>query len=227
MATAGRLLDSNARDAVLAELPAAVAGDEAAARRYARAWHTLVVELVADRLGAPPAAVGVLDHVALTAPFSPGGPLRALVSAAASIIPSMTVSTPATAPIELPDTLDYRRFARVVLRELSGSGTGLERVMAAWQLSVTDLARVFGVARQAVQQWLNSGVPPARQVKLLAVLRVAELLERNLQPDRIPAVVRTSARSYGGRSILEAIAAGDHDAVLASVERSFDWSATA
>ena len=56
---------------------------------------------------------------------------------------------------------------------------------------------------------------------------MAELLERNLQPERIPAVVRTPARAYGGRSILEAIAADDHDAVLASVERSFDWSSTA
>ena len=227
MATAARLLAPDTRDAVLAELPAAIAGDEAAARRYAQAWHALVVELLADRPDVPSTAGDILDHVAITAPFLRGGPLQALVSAAAGIIPSMTGSFPAIAPLELPDTLDYQRFARVVLRELSGAGTGLERVMAAWQLSVTDVARLFGVARQAVQQWLDDGVPPARQVKLLAVLRMAELLERNLQPERIPAVVRTPARAYGGRSILEAIAADDHDAVLASVERSFDWSSTA
>ena len=224
MATAARLLAPDTRDALLAELPAAISGDEAAARRYARAWHALVVELLADHPDVPSTAADVLDHVALTAPFFSGGALRALVSAAATIIPSMTGSFPAIAPVELPDTLDYQRFVRAVLRELSGAGTGLEHVMAAWQLSVTDVARLFGVARQAVQQWLDDGVPPARQVKLLAVLRVAELLERNLQPERIPAVVRTPARAYGGRSILDAIAGDDHDAVLASVERSFDWS---
>jgi hypothetical protein len=227
MATAARLLTSDTRDAVLAEVPTAIAGDEAAARRYARAWHALVVELLADRAGVPSTAADVLDHVALTAPFFPGGPLRALVSAAAAIIPSMTGSSPATAPLELPHTLDYQRFVRVVLRELSGAGTGLERVMAAWQLSVTDVARLFGVARQAVQQWLDAGVPPGRQVKLLTVLRTAELLERNLRSERIAAIVRTPAEAYGGRSILEAIAAGDQDEILATVERSFDWSSTA
>ena len=226
MATAARHLASDTRDVVLAELPAAITGDQAAARRYARAWHDLVEELLADRPVLSSAAADVLDHVALTAPFFPGGPFRALVSAAAAIIPSMTGTSPATSPFELPDTLDYHRFARAVLRELSGAGTGLERVMAAWQLSVTDVARLFGVARQAVQQWLDDGVPPARQVKLLAMLRVAELLERNLQPERIPAVVRTTARTYGGRSMLEAIAADEHEAVLASVERSFEWSST-
>jgi hypothetical protein len=227
MATATRLLDPDTRDAVLAELPAAIAGDDAAARRYARAWHALVEELLADRPGVSSTAADILDHVAITAPFSPRGPLQALVSATAGIIPSMTGSFPATAPFELPDPLDYQRFARVVLRELSGAGTGLERVMAAWQLSISDVARLFGVARQAVQQWLDVGVPPARQVKLVAILRTAELLERNLQAERIAAVVRTPARAYGGRSILEATAADDHAAVLASVERSFDWSSTA
>jgi hypothetical protein len=227
MVTAARLLSSGTRDVVMAELPAAVAGDEGAARRYARAWHDLVVELLSDRPDVPPTASDILDHVALTAPFAPGGPLRALVSAAAAIIPSMTGSFPALAPLELPDTLDYQRFTRVVLRELSGPGTGVERVMVAWQLSVTDVARLFGVARQAVQQWLADGMPPARQVKLLAMLRLTELLERNLQPERIPGVVRTPARAYGGRSILEAISADEHAAVLGSVERSFDWSSIA
>jgi hypothetical protein len=227
MATAARLLAPDSRSAVLAELPAAIAGDDGAARRFARAWHALVVELLADRPEAPSTAADVLDHVALTAPFLPGGPLRALVSAAAGIIPSMTGSAPAIAPLELPDTLEYRRFARAVLRELSGTGSGLERVMATWQLSITDVARLFGVARQAVQQWLDDGVPPARQVKLLAILRMAELLERNLQPERISAIVRTTARTYGARSILEAIADNDQAAVLESIERSFDWSSSA
>ena len=227
MVIATRPSVSDPQSAVLAYLAPALAGDEAATRRYARAWHALVRELLATRAGAPAAAADVLDHLALSAPFAPGGPLRALMSAATGIMPDMTRSVPSTPPLELPDTLDYQRFARVVLQELSGAGTGLERVMAAWQLSVADVARVFRVARQAVQQWLSGGVPPARQPKLATVCRIADLLERNLQPNRIPAVVRTPAETYGGRSMLRMIADDDHDELLASVERSFDWSATA
>jgi hypothetical protein len=95
---------SDAQSAVLADLPAALAGDEAAARRYARAWHALVRELLVGRAEAPSAAADVLDHLALTAPFAPEGPLRALMSAAGGIIPAMTGSVPATAP-SVPDTL--------------------------------------------------------------------------------------------------------------------------
>jgi hypothetical protein len=218
---------TDARHVVLAELPAALSGDEDAARRYAHAWHELVREILATRPDAPAAAGDVLDHVALTAPFATGGPLRALMSAAAGIMPSMTRSAPPTVRLDLPDAPDYQRFARVVLQELSGEGTGVERLMASWQLTITDVARLFGVARQAVQQWLGQGVPPSRQPKLTAVLRAAELLERNLQPERIPAIVRAPADAYGSRSILQTIADDEQDQLLDAIERSFDWSATA
>jgi hypothetical protein len=99
--------------------------------------------------------------------------------------------------------------------------------MAGWQLSISDVARLFGVTRQAVQQWLEDGVPAARQPKLLQILRIGDLLERNLQPSRIPAVVRSDAAAYGGRSMLELIADDRHDELLGSVERSFDWASTA
>jgi hypothetical protein len=214
---------------VLDPLPAALRGDEASARLYARAWGALVRAVLEARGDAPPGAAGVLDRLAVTAPFAAGGPVVALLSAATAMMPEMAAPpSPVTAPAAVPDDpLAFERFATVVLQEVAGAGTALERLMAGWQLSVTDVGRLFGVARQAVQQWLLDGVPPARQPKLAVVLRIADLLEANLQPDRIPAVVRTPAEAYGGRSILAAIAGGDHDRVFASVERAFDWSATA
>lgn len=211
-------------------LPAALRGDEASARQYAREWHALVGQLLRDHPEVPAAAGDVLDHVALTAPFDPSGPLHALMSAADGIIggmsPRVAVAATATA-LELPDQLDYQRFARVVLAELSGAGTGLERLLAAWQLTVTDAAELFGVRRQAVQQWLAEGVPAARQPKLLTVLQIADLLERNLLPERIPAVVRSPAKAYGGASMLQMIAADRHGTLLGTVARSFGWAATA
>jgi hypothetical protein len=59
-------------------LPAALAGDEDAARRYARAWHRSVLELVGSASRVPASAVEVLDRLSLTAPFDPLGPVHAL-----------------------------------------------------------------------------------------------------------------------------------------------------
>jgi hypothetical protein len=207
-------------------LPRALRGEAAAARRYAKAWRGLVRTLLASH-DADAAAADVLDHVALTAPFHPEGPLRALLSAASGIIEGVHASPVSSPPAPLPAPLDYERFTLAVLQELSGPGSNLARLMAGWQLSVSDVARLFGVTRQAVQQWLDDGVPPARQPKLLEVLRIGDLLERNLQPSRIPAVVRSDAGAYGGRSMLELIADDRHGDLLESVERSFDWASTA
>lgn len=224
--TPTELLDRDAVAAVLAPLEGALRGDEASARRFARAWRRLVRHVAGDG-PVEPAALDVLDHLALTAPFAAGGPIAALVSAARGIIADVPPLPTDAGPATLPDPVAYQRFSRVVLLELSGAGTGLERLIAAWQLSVSDVARLFGVARQAVQQWLDDGVPPARQPKLATVLRIADLLDRNLLPERVPAVVRTPAAAYGDRPILQAIADDDHEAVREVVERSFDWAATA
>jgi hypothetical protein len=149
------------------------------------------------------------------------------MSAAAGIMPGMPPRALATPPAAVPEPLQFERFAVAVLQELTAARTGLEHVMATWDLSISDVARLFGVTRQAVQQWLDEGVPPRRQPKLLQVMRIGELLERNLQPSRIPAVVRSEASAFGGRSMLDLIADDRHDELLTSVERSFDWTATA
>jgi hypothetical protein len=207
-------------------LPKALRGEAAAARRYARAWRALVRALIASH-GAGAAAAGVLDLVALTAPFHSGGPLQALMSAAEGIIPGMRAAAPPASPSPLPAPREYERFTLAVLGELSGAASGLDHLMAGWDLSISEVGRLFGVSRQAVQQWLDEGVPAARQPKLLQILRVADLLERNLQPQRIPAVVRSEAGEYSGGTMLEMIAADRHDELVGSVERSFDWAATA
>jgi transcriptional regulator with XRE-family HTH domain len=209
-------------------LPDALGGDERAARAYARAWNDLVDSLLAEHPDAPSGARDVLHHVALTAPFHPAGPVDALMSAASDIIPDMAPPPPhASAPSKVPQALDYRRFSRFVLLESAGAGTGLERLLAGWELTVTELASLFGVRRQAVQQWLTDGVPPARQPKLAVIHRIADLLERNLRPERIPAVVRAPAVALGEASMLELIADDRQDQLLDAVARSFDWAATA
>jgi hypothetical protein len=222
--TASRL-DPELAAQLQGSLPDALSGDELAGRRYARAWHELVREICSDHPEAPPSAAEVLDHLALTAPFEPGGALRALVSVATAIIPGMQApALPRTRRTVRPASLEYERFARTVLAELGGAEPGLGRLMGSWGLTVTDVATLFGVRRQAVQQWLRGGVPAARRPKLLVISEVADLLERNLLPERIPGVVRTPGPAYDDRSMLEMIATERHHELLESVRRSFDWA---
>jgi hypothetical protein len=225
----GTSLDLLAVDELARWLPDALRGDERAARRYARAWRDLVVALLAEHPEAPAAAAPVLDHLALTAPFDPAGPQHALMSAASGIISGMTPpGRPSPAAIAtLPDTADYQRFSRYVLLEISGAGTGLEGLLAAWHMTVTEMGTLFGVRRQAVGQWLDDGVPALRQPKLATMLRVAELLERNLLSERIPAVVRAPSDRWNGATMLDLIAADRHEELLVDVARSFDWAASA
>ena len=223
-ATAVRLDPTSVAD-VDRWLPVALRGDEPACRAYARAWRSLVAELLQASPEVRSPASGVLEQLAIVAPFQPEGPFRALVSVATGIIPDMDAPTATRrTPAALPEPADLARFTRLVLAELAGAGTGLEPLMASWELSITDVARVFGVRRQAVQQWLDHGVPPARQPKLLAILGIADLLERNVLPVRIPAVVRAPTPVDGGRSMLDALAADRHEELLERTRRSFDWA---
>ncbi len=220
--------ESFAVDDLARWIPDALRGDERAARRYARAWRGVVAALLAQHPETPAAAASVLDHLALTAPFDPAGPQHALMSAASGIISGM--APPATprrvASATLPDPADYQRFSRFVLSELSGAGTGLENLLAAWHMTITEMGTLFGVRRQAVGQWLDDGVPAVRLPKLATMLRLADLLERNLFAERIPAVVRTPSDRWNRATMLDLIAADRHEELLADVARSFDWAAS-
>ena len=103
----------------------------------------------------------------------------------------------------------------------------LARIQRLFELNLGDLGRLFGVSRQAVSSWLDRGVPPAQKSKLFTVLNIGELLERQLKPGRLPAVVRRSAESYGGLSVLRMIEANRHEELLKSIRESFNWAATA
>jgi hypothetical protein len=125
------------------------------------------------------------------------------------------------------DPAAVARFAQLVLDELAARRAPLERVMEILDLSLTDLGRLFGVSRQAAQQWIDEGVPSSRMGKLAAVLATAELLEHKLRAGRAPLAARRAADAYGGRTMLEMIEADQHEELHRSVRTSFDWSGTA
>ena len=52
-------------------------------------------------------------------------------------------------------------------------------------VSMSEAGRLFGVSRSAVEQWLQRGVPAARLARAANLARIADILERNLKPERI------------------------------------------
>jgi DNA-binding transcriptional regulator YdaS (Cro superfamily) len=126
-----------------------------------------------------------------------------------------------------PDPKDLHRFLRVAVDELWREQSPLLRVAEQFELSLTELAGLFGVRRQAVSQWLEAGVPPGRAGKANAIARVADVLERNLKRERIPGVVRKPAEAYGGLNMLEMIERDRHEELVRLVEDAFDWATAA
>jgi DNA-binding transcriptional regulator YdaS (Cro superfamily) len=176
------------------------------------------------------------EVLALQAPFSPwaetfgrgrGAALAFVVELRARLPFGSPLAAPAPAVGDVADEASVEsvhRFLRLAVAELSSEREPLRRIAEVFALSVTDLARLFGVRRQAVGQWLASGVPPGRAAKVNAIARVADILERNLKPDRLPGVVRRPADAYGGLSMLEMIERDRHDELVALVEDAFDWA---
>jgi transcriptional regulator with XRE-family HTH domain len=128
---------------------------------------------------------------------------------------------------QLPETVDVLRFRRLAELAIRGMAPPLERLQDALGLTKAELGGIFGVSRQAIDQWRTRGIPPERRGKVADLLAVVDVLERKLKPGRLPLVARRPASAFGGRSLLE-LAAGDEQAQLRdAVERAFDWSTAA
>ena len=180
----------------------------------------------------------MLAGEAMSAPFSGWvGRFGAGRGTAVAIVAVLRQALPDTKPLptptrgHLPDwhvqDADVVRFYRAVSEALEGGGSPLERIGSAFDLNRTELAELFGVKRQALERWNAHGVPAERQEKLATVGAIVDLLAAQLKGDRVPGAVRRTAPAYGNRSILEAIAAGEEEAVLAELRDAFDWASAA
>lgn len=231
----------SAMDATLAD---AVEGDRLAARSYATTYVALV-EFLSTRL--PTASreqywlARVARREAIALPFRsclvedrPG------LSVALTLVSDIRRMSTATDELAWPspcvvrlssrfkmDDRGVREFERIVDAIVDGAVSPLEEAIEAFDLSLTDAGRLFGVTRQAVSQWLTEGVPADRQAKVTSVAQVASLLRHYLVPERIPGIARKPADAYGGRSMLGMIEDDDHLALLDITRRSFDWASTA
>jgi DNA-binding XRE family transcriptional regulator len=103
----------------------------------------------------------------------------------------------------------------------------LERIRHVFDLSLTQLGELFGVSRQAVTQWLETGVPEDRLEKVATVASIADLFEYRLRTERVPGIVRREAAAYDGLTALEMIKQNRQDELHASVRSSFEWAVPA
>jgi hypothetical protein len=178
-----------------------------------------------------------LEREAMSVPFSGWvGTLGVGQGTAGAVAALVRASLPGMEPIAPPNgrvpdwdlnEVQLVRFSHAVLDELSAADRPLEHISDTVGLTRTELAALFGVRRQAVDQWEVRGVPPERQEKLATLGEIADLLAAKLKRERIPGVVRRPAAAYGDRSILDAIAGGDEELVLEQLREAFDWASAA
>jgi hypothetical protein len=179
-----------------------------------------------------------LDQEAMGAPFSEWvGTLGVGRGTAVAYVAQLRSLLPDTKPLVIPrehhlptwalSDDEAVRFYRAVGDELARVRSPLDRVASVLGVSRTELACLFGVRRQAIEQWEARGIPGERREKLATLDAIVDLLTAKLKTDRIPAVVRRPARAYGDQSILEAITAGNEALVLGELRNAFDWAAAA
>src|SRR4051812_50195473 len=90
--------------------------------------------------------------------------------------------------------------------------TLLDPVSETFELSETELGRLFGVSRQAVGQWRERGVPSNRMAKVTTVAAIGDLLRHRLKRERIPGIARRPAEAYGGPSVPPMVEGRPHGA---------------
>jgi hypothetical protein len=193
-----------------------------------------------DANGEPARApIGALENGAAEAPFTPWVARYELADAVGLDLTSRVrvllghraLNPPATdngwAPVG--DDLDAQRFIRRVRHYLNHPEARhpLHRIADAFALSKTELGGLFGVRRQAVDQWLARGVPPERQEKIATLDALVDVLERKLKPGRLPGVARRPAAAYGGETMLDLIRQNRQRELLDLVHASFDWATAA
>jgi len=180
----------------------------------------------------------LLDHLIAEVPFSPllarfgldVGVGVVAIDALRRLVPgcpALDLGTSAGFP-DLPEGVDPDRFRRLVDLAFRAMQPPWARVKDLFGLTSSDVAHLFGVSRQAVDQWEQVGaVPGARREKLANLLSVGELLERKLSPGRLPLVARRRADAYGGVTMLDMVAADRDGELRALTEAVLDWSGTA
>ena len=94
--------------------------------------------------------------------------------------------------------------------------------METLNLSSSEVAVLMGVNRPTIDEWLLNGVPSEHAAKLRALTEIADILDYRLRDGLAPDIVRRPADAYGGRTMLEVIANGEHEWLLQNTKDRFN-----
>lgn len=174
-------------------------------------------------------SVGAAPFSRFVGAFGSGrGMALACVAEVRDSIPDLRpLARPSAQLPDLPAGTDVLRFRRLVDLAIRGFSPPLERLQEALGLSAAELGQLFGVSRQAIDQWKVRGIPADRRHKLADLVGVVDLLERKTKAGRLPLIARRPAAAFDGRTLLEMAEADRHEELREKVERAFDWSTTA
>ncbi len=98
----------------------------------------------------------------------------------------------------------------------------LQRTVRLWDISATQLGRMFGISRQAASKWLSEGAPAARRDQVAVLGQATDLLDQWVKREHIPAVVRRPVDALGGRTRLDVALAGDFEVLRDELADTFD-----
>lgn len=238
LAEAAAELDPKTVDSFQLVTPLALAGSYEACSRFVRYLHLFVNEVAAeldpyDQLRGSGRHETLLLR-GLLAPMSGwvgsfGFGRGVAASIAASALELASVSSPIAVPSGLAPEVanaDLYEFERMGLAILRSEDEPLAVIGRELELTRGELGELFHVSRQAVSEWMDTGIPQKRLGDVSQVLRIASVLSRKLKPGRAALVVRRPAPALGGRTLLDAIH-DDPAMALSAVEESFDWSGVA
>jgi len=84
----------------------------------------------------------------------------------------------------------------------------IAQIRAALGLTNAELGRLLGgISRQAVEQWIDHGVPVHRSGDVDRIAEIVAELARRFKPQRLPQIARGKMPMLDGRSILEVLGA--------------------
>lgn len=86
-----------------------------------------------------------------------------------------------------------------------------------------ETGRLFGISRQAVDEWYSKGVPLGRVADVGRTADLAAALYRRFKPERVPQIVRSPLPGLDGQSILSMIRKSGAAPVFEMLDRAFSY----
>ncbi|MHB8148207.1 MAG: hypothetical protein ACYDGM_13245, partial [Vulcanimicrobiaceae bacterium] len=100
----------------------------------------------------------------------------------------------------------------------------LARVATVFGLNKTQTGRLFGISRQAVDEWYGKGVPLGRVADVGRTADLADALLDRFKAERIPQIMRSPLPGLGDRSALATISERGTVPIFEMLDRAFSYT---